>query len=220
MQKFNLLGHPEKLVRDPAIRGGKPDKKVASQFGKEYFDGDRTTGYGGYTYDGRWVAVAERLIDRYSLADGMKYLDVGCAKGFLMHDLKTLLPDLCVYGVDISSYAKEQAPELVKNEITIADCVHLPFPDNYFDVSSAINTIHNLEICECATAIRELIRVTKKKENIFIQVDAYTSPDELAIFEEWVLTAKTYMTDIEWIEFLKKLDFEGDYFWTIIGSKS
>jgi len=28
--------------------------KLGKQWGKDYWDGDRRTGYGGYNYDGRW----------------------------------------------------------------------------------------------------------------------------------------------------------------------
>ena len=40
----------------------------AVQFGFDYWDGDRSTGYGGYRYDGRWRAVAEDMARHYALA--------------------------------------------------------------------------------------------------------------------------------------------------------
>ena len=52
------------------------------KFGQEYFDGAREQGYGGYYYDGRWVSVAKRLIERYNVSAKSNFLDVGCAKGF------------------------------------------------------------------------------------------------------------------------------------------
>ena len=35
----------------------------AKEYEFDYWDGDRRYGYGGYKYDGRWKAVAEKLID-------------------------------------------------------------------------------------------------------------------------------------------------------------
>ena len=32
--------------------------KISKQFGKDYWDGERKYGYGGYFYDGRWEIVA------------------------------------------------------------------------------------------------------------------------------------------------------------------
>ena len=58
------------------------------KFGKEYFDGARIYGYGGYRYDGRWIKIAKSIIKRYKLKKGDKVLDIGCAKGFLMFELK------------------------------------------------------------------------------------------------------------------------------------
>ena len=36
--------------------------KIAKQYGRDYWDGDRRYGYGGYRYDGRWKVIAEALI--------------------------------------------------------------------------------------------------------------------------------------------------------------
>jgi SAM-dependent methyltransferase len=216
---YNLLGQPEKLVRDVSCRlnNKEANRALAMQFGYEYFDGPREQGYGGYSYDGRWQAVAKRLIEKYQLHAESTFLDVGCAKGFLMHDLQEACPGLKAYGLDISEYAKEKALPSVAGNITIGNCLSLPFPDNHFDCSVAINTIHNLDVDGCKQAIRELIRVTKHKSNIFIQVDAYCNEDEKSHFETWMLTAKTYLQPHEWEALFKETGYAGDYFWTIIG---
>src|SRR5260221_11234276 len=68
--------------------------QTARRFGREYFDGDRLYGYGGYYYDPKyWTPTARRLYKHYQLTSGASILDVGCAKGFLLHDLKRLYPD-------------------------------------------------------------------------------------------------------------------------------
>ena len=41
--------------------------KLAKQWGKDYWDGDRRTGYGGYSYDGRWRKVADALVAHYGI---------------------------------------------------------------------------------------------------------------------------------------------------------
>jgi SAM-dependent methyltransferase len=216
---FNLLGQPEKLQRDVSIRlkNKEINRTAALKFDVEYFDGPREQGYGGYTYDGRWKPVAERLIDQYALTSTSKFLDVGCAKGFLMHDLQEACPGIDVHGLDISAYAKAHAPESVREKITLGNCLNLPYPDNFFDAAVAINTIHNLDTGGCKQAIRELMRVTKHKRRIFVQVDAYCNAEEKETFETWMLTAKTYLRPEEWQALFKEIGYEGDYFWTIIG---
>ena len=216
---FNLLGQPSKLARDISsrVKNKEENRTLALKFGFEYFDGPREQGYGGYRYDGRWQDVAKRLMEKYQLTASSKFLDVGCAKGFLMHDLRDACPGIEVFGLDISEYAKTNALEAVKDNITIGSCLSLPYPDNFFDATVSINTIHNLDENGCKQAVCELIRVTKHKANIFIQVDAYTTPEEKEMFEIWMLTAKTYLQPQEWEALFKEVDYTGDYFLTIIG---
>lgn len=216
---FNLLAQPEKLVRDVSIRlkDKEHNRALASQFGFEYFDGPREQGYGGYKYDGRWQKVARTLIEKYKLNASSKFLDVGCAKGFLMHDMQEACPGIDVQGIDISPYAKEHALPSVQQKISIGNCLKLPYPDDFFDCSVAINTIHNLDEAGCKQAIRELIRVTKHEQNIFVQVDAYSNAQEKELFEIWMLTAKTYLMPDQWEALFNEVGYRGDYFWTILG---
>ena len=61
---------------------------IAKQYGKDYWDGDRRYGYGGYKYmPGRWKPVAEKLISIYNLKPGSKVLDIGCGKGYLIYEM-------------------------------------------------------------------------------------------------------------------------------------
>src|SRR5260370_30177425 len=107
MSEINLLDRYPRSKRPIAEREASVprERDVAKRFGREYFDGERTQGYGGYRYDGRWVHIAERFRDYYSLASGDRVLDIGCAKGFFLHDLQCVVPGVEVFGIDISAYA-------------------------------------------------------------------------------------------------------------------
>ena len=88
--------------------------KLARQFGKDYWDGDRKVGYGGMRYDGRWRAVADALVKHYGIKPGDRILDVGCGKAFLLYDLTQSVPGVEVCGLDISEYGIANAKEEVR----------------------------------------------------------------------------------------------------------
>ena len=140
----------------------------------------------------------------------MRVLDVGCAKGFTLVDLKRLIPKLKVRGIDISKYAIKHSHKKVKKFLDVGCCSKLPYKDNSFDLVLAINTIHNLNKTKCAKAIKEINRVSKK--NAFIMVDAYKNTSEKTKMYNWNLTAKTIMSRKDWKVFFKN-NYKGDYFW-------
>ena len=64
---------------------------VAKKYGKDYWDGKRRFGYGGYKYiPGRWELVAKKLIRKYDLNNSSRLLDVGCGKAFCLRSKKNL----------------------------------------------------------------------------------------------------------------------------------
>ena len=95
--------------------------EIAKKFDRDYWDGDRRVGYGGYRYDGRWRKVADAMRDHYGLKAGDRVLDVGCGKGFLLYDLTQSVPGIEVVGIDISSYAIEHAKEEIKPFLRVGD---------------------------------------------------------------------------------------------------
>src|SRR6185437_14625017 len=101
MKELNLLASVPKIVRDIASRRANKDtnRRLALKFDVEYFDGPREQGYGGYHYDGRWRAVARKVVEHFRLKPGDRVLDIGCAKGFLLRDLQAELPGLQVFGL-------------------------------------------------------------------------------------------------------------------------
>jgi SAM-dependent methyltransferase len=216
MAEINLLKNYSKAARDitQRVKNKDANRAVALKFGVEYFDGAREQGYGGYCYDGRWISIARTFVEHFELKPGNKVLDVGCAKGFLVKDLTDVCPGIEVYGLDISQYALTHAHKDVTGRVLRGSCDMLPFGDQSFDAVICINTIHNLEPSRCAIAIRELQRVSKGHG--FIQVDAYRSDAERQLFEDWMLTAKTYYMPEAWKALFATCGYSGDYFWTIL----
>jgi ubiquinone/menaquinone biosynthesis C-methylase UbiE len=188
--------------------------RIAREYGREYFDGSRDTGYGGYRYDGRWVAIAEDMVAHWGLRPGDRVLDVGCGKGFLVKDLMKVCPGLEAFGLDISEYAVVHCEPEVVGRLHVGTCVRLPFPDNAFKAVIAINVVHNLEREECIRSVREIERLAPGRG--YIQVDSYRTPEEEEKFLSWVLTAKTHYNPEGWRRLFGDAGYTGDYNWTII----
>jgi ubiquinone/menaquinone biosynthesis C-methylase UbiE len=195
-------------AKDPAIVA------IAKQYGEMYWDGPREYGYGGYHYDGRWRAVARDMIDHYGLKPGMKALDVGCGKGFLVKDLMLECPGLEVFGLDVSLYAIQHAPVELAGRLHLGTGEKLPFSDKSFDYVVSLNTIHNFARPRALKAIAEIERVSKGKS--FVVVDSYRTPEQKAIFESWVLTAEFHDYPEAWIKLFDEAGYTGDWNWTII----
>lgn len=189
-------------------------RKIARKFGKDFFDGDRKYGYGGFKYHKKfWQKVVKDFKKYWKLSKNSSVLDIGCGKGFMLYDLKKEIPGIKFNGVDISNYAIRNSKKEVKRYLKVADARKLPFPDKSFDIVIAINTIHNLNKRDCAKSIKEINRVCKKKS--FITVDAYRNQLEKEKMFKWNLTAKTIMSVKQWKAFFKKNLYEGDYYWFI-----
>lgn len=211
-----LINYPrtKRNVEERGQEKTEEDRRIARQFGREFFDGDRRFGYGGFNYLPRfWQPVIPTFKEHFGLTAGSSVLDVGCGKGFMLHDLSFLIPGISVKGVDISQYAIANAIEDMRPHVQVADAKALPFPDKSFDIVISINTIHNLERDECGQALREIERVSRM--GAFITVDAYRTSAERERMFAWNLTAKTIMSVDEWKAFFAEVGYTGDYFWFI-----
>ena len=215
-KEINLLNSHPKTKRDYNKRAEEKNLDIiaiAKQFGKDFFDGDRKCGYGGYKYDGRWRAVAERMKEYYNLPANAAILDIGCAKGFLLNDFKELMPNSFVAGVDVSEYAIGQAMPSIKPFLKVASAEKLPFDDKSFDLVISINSIHNLPPERLKQALREITRVCRGHS--YITVDAWRNEQERDDLFKWVLTAETMMHVDDWKKLFKEVGYTGDYWWFI-----
>ena len=216
-REIDILANYPKAKRDLSARlesKSEESRKIGRKFGFDYFDGDRNHGYGGFSYNPKfWQPVIPTIVENYKIGNLSNVLDVGCATGFFLYDLKLAFPEMTITGVDISEYAIANSIPEIKPYLQVGNATKLPFEDNCFDFVISINTIHNLNRQDCAIALHEIERVTKG--NSFITVDAYRNDEEKMRMEAWNLTALTMMSVDEWKQFFLEVGYTGDYYWFI-----
>jgi len=182
---------------------------MAKKWGYHYWDGSRDINYGGYKYiPGRWNVVIKNLIKFYNLKKNSKILDVGCGKGFFLYDLKKILKESTVCGIDISKYAIKKAPTEIKKNLVYGKAQRLPWPDKYFDLAVSFNTLHCLKNFELFKALKELQRVSKKK---YLCVESYRNETEKMNLLYWQVTCESFYSPQEWVWLFKKAKYKGDY---------
>jgi len=183
--------------------------QVARRYGSDYWDGERRYGYGGFRYDGRWKSVAEKLIETYALPRDAAILDIGCGKGFLLYELKQLLPAARICGFDISTYALDNAKEEIRADLFMHRAEDpYPYADKQFDLVISLTTLHNLHLPELKSALTEMERVGK---NGYLVVEAYRTEEELFNLQCWALTCAAFFTPDEWAWLFSEFGYSGDY---------
>lgn len=184
--------------------------QIAKRYDEQYWDGDRRFGYGGHRYmPGRWRAAAETIISTYHLGPGSKVLDVGCGKGFLLHEMLLLEPALRIVGTDISEHAFDGATDLVKPHLRIQQAqAEYPFSDNEFDLVISLGTLHNLRLFELKVALSEIERTGKQG---YVMLESYRNEQELFNLQCWALTCESFLDKEEWIWLYQEFGYSGDY---------
>lgn len=213
-KKINLVTELHQSTKRNYIERMMNEKVLCMKKGREfeydYWDGDRKFGYGGYKYiEDRWKPFAENLIKIYNLNNKSKILDAGCGKGFILYELKKILPGLTIKGFDISKYGINNSKEEIKKDLFEHDIrKKFPFKDNEFDLVISLACLHNLQVHELEKSIKEIERVGKKS---YIMVEGYRNEAELFNLQCWALTAETFFCDKEWEWLFKICNYNGDY---------
>lgn len=211
MREFNALKdypQPKQRVVGPKIRTIK-NKIIASYRDERYYDGDRNNGYGGYKYDGRWKSFVGVLEREYGLNQNTSFLQLGCEKGFLMHDIHEKYPRMKVKGCEMSRYPIEHAMPSIKEHIAYGTFEKLPYKDHEFDLVIAIGVVYTLILRDCISCLKEIQRVGKGKS--FVTLGAYRDDKGKRLFQYWTLLGATILHVDEWVEVLKEAGYTGDY---------
>ena len=183
---------------------------IAKKYEKDYWDGDRKYGYGGYKYiPGRLTSIAKKIIKKFRLNNSSKILDVGCGKGFLLYEIKKILPGATVVGLDISKHGIKNCHPSLKNNLKIFDAKKkLPFKNGQFDLALSFGLYHNFSIFELEKSLKEFSRVSKKN---YLMVESYKNDTELFNLQCWALTCESFLKPDEWVWLFKKFRYKGYY---------
>ena len=181
---------------------------IAKQWGADYWDGARQHGYGGYSYDGRWLPVAQAMAAYYGLKAGDRVLDVGCGKAYLLYEFTRAVPGIEVVGLDISSYGLTHAKEEVRPFLQEGHARDLPFDDDNFDLVLSLATLHNLGIADLFEAVREIQRVGRAAK--YIMVESYRDEREKANLLYWQLTCESFFRPEAWHWIYDQCGYDGD----------
>ena len=184
--------------------------EVSSEFGFDYWDGDRSFGYGGYRYiEGLLDGFIDSMIDRYELSNSSSIIDLGCGKGFMLAELKKRLPGAKLLGLERSDYAISNAHEAVKANIKITDCRHaLPFSDEEFDLAFSTGLIHNFQLGEAFSFLREIKRISRQS---YFMTESYKTVTQMFNLQCWALTARTLVSTQDWRWLMDKAGYDRDY---------
>ena len=184
--------------------------KISKKYNRDYWDGDRKYGYGGYKYiNNRWTNVAKKLIKNYHLDNKSSILDLGCGKAFLLYEIKKILPKIKINGCDFSKYAIQNSKKEIRKNIFFHDIrKKLPFKNNTFDLVISINVLHNLKIGQIFNCLKEINRISKKS---FICVESYKNEKEQFNLQCWALTAETLIDTRSWKWIFDISNYNGDF---------
>ena len=183
---------------------------ISKKYDYDYWDGDRRYGYGGYKYiPGLWANVAKKIIKDYNLSNSSKILDLGCGKAFLLHEIKQILPDIYLIGIDISNHGINNTTPEMKSHLNLYDARKpLPYQEKEFDLLLSLGMLHNFRLPELKSTIKEINRISKHS---YIMVESYRNEKELFNLQCWALTAQSFLDEKEWRWLYKEYGYKGDY---------
>lgn len=187
------------------------NKILAWKLDKEYYDGQRINGYGGFRYDGRWKKFIPSLIKKYKLNKNSKILEIGCKKGFFLKDLQEIIPGIKCYGIENHEYPLKKTILKNKKNLILSEYYKVPFKKHYFDFVLGFNSIYMQNLGDVIKTLREISRVSK---NSYISLASGESAEDIIKFQKWTLLGTTILKKKEWKLLFKKINFKGDFYFS------
>jgi len=186
------------------------NKIKAWELGKDYYDGNRLNGYGGFKYDGRWLKMLPKIIKKYKLNKNSKVLDLGCKKGFLLKDLNILLPGIKTVGIENHAYALKKSVKC-QSKLIQSEYYKIPYKNKHFDFVIAFNSLYMYNLGDVIKSLKEIERVSKKS---YIVLASGENDKERNKFYKWTLIGTSILLQKEWKKLFRDIGFKGDYYFS------
>ncbi len=139
-------------------------------YDSEYYENGVISGkslYSNYRWkENETTALMKNISKHLGIKEGMKVLDYGCAKGYLVYAFRQHGID--AFGVDISQYATSMCFDVIsKNIKCIKSISDLPLDWGTFDYIIAKDVFEHIDVCDLIEILNELSLRAKK---IFIVI--------------------------------------------------
>ncbi len=161
-------------------------------------------------YKDQAAEIVPRIFDQLHPKKSAVFLDVGCALGGIVEELRT--KGFESYGVDLSRWCIQKSP--VKKFLRFGSATALPCKDQSVDIVICIDMFQYLTKAEMKTALKEFRRVARQAvcfECITKEDEEYSNPKEnpdAARKNRSLLTAKEFLSLFQEAGFrLKKRSF-------------
>jgi len=152
-----------------------------------------------------------------------RLLDVGCARGYYLSNVKRDT-ELSVFGLDISSTAIEDCKNKGINDVIVSSATKISYPNNFFDIVHSSDVLEHLFPQDRSVAVKEIYRILKKGGTFYGNVSTTYEKDKkshkkaLKKFdlkdlhidpisaEEWLAIFKDNMFLVEWHDIFHRHD--------------
>ncbi len=136
---------------------------------------------------------------------GIRILDIGCAKGFMVRMLREYGVE--AYGVDVSEYAINNVPSDIRLYLRVANVENgtLPFQDGFFDFVVSMSTFEHLRLEQMSLTLKEIQRILKPDGMVIMNVPSPSNRKEAKKPEHITLLKKN-----DWILLFEKSGFNFD----------
>ena len=208
------IGYFKKKIKRSSISGSRGilNKFNAWKLNEEYYDGKRINGYGGFKYDGRWKKILPKIIKRYKLNNNFKILEIGCKKGFLLYDLKCLIPRIKVVGIENHAYPILKADKKIRKHLLKKNYYDLKsYKKNEFDLVIGFNSIYMQNLGDVIKTLEQIARISRKS---YISIASYKNKTDRDRFLDWTLLGTTILKKEEWRKIFKLVSYNGDYYFS------